>query len=104
MALAAAVDKVSSYAFPDMTPTVVKDVTRELLGLAGNDAIIERELSLMSGEQLDVLMKVIYVCLKGDYKNSTTYLKWHGMVYDKAGAGSIIRTISEKSDKKQEAA
>ena len=82
-----------------MTPSSVRDVSKELLGLSGNDAIIERELALMSPEQLDVLMKVIYVCLKGDYKNSTAYLKWHGLVYDKAGAGAIIRTISERSAK-----
>lgn len=97
MALASAVDKIASLAFPQMTPLSVKDVTKELLALASNDAIIEKELSMMNSAQLDTLMKVIYVCLKGDYKNSTIYLKWHGLVYEKAGAGSIVRTISEKA-------
>jgi hypothetical protein len=97
MALASAVDMVSHLHFPEMTPSTVRDVTKELLALANNETVVEKELSMMNSDQLDVLMKVIYVGLAGDFKNSASYLKWHAAAYEKAGPGAIVRTLSDKS-------
>lgn len=96
MALAASIDKIAHLHFPQMTPSAVRDVTKELLAFANNESVVEKELSRMNSEQLDVLMKVIYVGLSGDYKNSAAFLKWHSATYEKAGPGAIVRTLSDK--------
>ena len=96
MALASAVDKVAHLHFPQMTPSSVRDVSKELLALANNETVVEKELSLMNSDQLDILMKVIYIGLGSDFKNSASYLKWHAAAYEKTGPGAIVRTLSDK--------
>jgi hypothetical protein len=94
--LAAALDKLGPLHFPQITYLAAKDVLREVLQIAGNDAVIERELQRLTEQQLDTMMKVIYCALNADSKNSSVFLKWHAAVYAAAGPGAIVRVISDK--------
>jgi hypothetical protein len=94
--IGAALDKLSPLHFPQITYLAAKDVLREILAVAGNDTVIERELQRLNEQQLDVMMKVIYCALNADSKNSSVFLKWHAAVYAIAGPGAIVRVISDK--------
>ena len=94
--IGAALDKLAPLHFPQITYLAAKDVVREILTIAGNDTIIERELQRLNEQQLDTMMKVIYVSLNTDSKNSSVYLKWHAAVYAISGPGAIVRVIADK--------
>lgn len=91
--LGAALDKLSAQHFPQMTFLHIKDVTKEMLSA---NADPERSCKSLNTEQLDTLMKSVYVALANDAKNSTVYLKWHGAVYAAAGPGAVIRVLTDK--------
>jgi actin related protein 2/3 complex subunit 5 len=94
--LAEAVARVAPLHFPQMTFLATKEVHGALLALGTSDAVMEREIGKLSLEHRDVLMKVLYVCLAADTKNSSSYLKWHGAMYEAAGPGSICRVLTDK--------
>lgn len=58
---------------------------------AGIKAVVDK----LDEDQLDVLMKYIYRNLESG-ENSTILLKWHEVVFAKAGIGCIVRAISDR--------
>ena len=59
------------------------------------EAAIKATVDKLDDDQLDVLMKYIYRNLESG-ENSTILLKWHEIVYAKAGIGCIVRAISDR--------
>jgi hypothetical protein len=94
-ALAAALEKLAPLHFPQITFFAAREVVREL-SASSSDAAIEKHISGLSSAHQDVLMKVLYVALASDSKNSTLYLKWHSALYTAAGPGAIMRVLTDK--------
>jgi hypothetical protein len=97
--LGAALDKLSPLHFPQITYLAAKDVLREVLTIAGNDTVMDRELQRLNEQQQDTMMKVLYCALNADSKNSSVFLKWHAALYAITGPGAIVRVISDKVPK-----
>lgn len=98
MALARSLDEVANQRFPEMTMVTVRNALKEIQGTS-DAAAIGSEVAKLTTEQRDTLMKVVYVGLGKDFKNSSTYFKWHSAAYGAGGAGSIIRVITDKEPK-----
>ena len=95
-ALPTALDSVESIEFPRMTPRNVREVLKELTA-APAEAVMRKEISRLTPAQQDTLMKVIYVGLGGDPAAATTLQKWHALLFEVAGPGSIVRTLTDKA-------
>lgn len=93
--LAPLLDKHAAVAFDAMTPLSVRDVLKELSAAAGNDAVVGKEVTLLTAAQQDTLMKIIYVGLASDAKQSSAWFKWHAALHQVAGAGAIVRTLTD---------
>lgn len=101
MAIVAALEGVVSNArhFDQMNSRVCRDALKELVKVAGSgDAAIGKEIAKLDQQQQDTLMKIVYVGLSSDPSNSAAFLKWHAALFEKAGAGAIIRTLTDKSN------
>ena len=97
MSLAQALDAVADQHFSDMSSRTVRDTLKEVSKVSG-DAAITKAITNLSQQQQDVLMKVVYVGLSSDPGNSSVYLKWHASLFEVAGPGAIIRTLTDKSN------
>jgi hypothetical protein len=98
MALARSLDEVAPQRFPAMTMVTVRGALKEIQAIS-DVAAIGAEIAKLTTDQRDTLMKVLYVGLGKDFKNSSTYFKWHAAAYGAGGAGSIIRVITDKEPK-----
>ena len=99
MSLVSTLDALTENHFSDMNAKLCRDSLKELVKVAGGgDAAITKEISKLDQKQQDTLMKVVYVGLKADPSNSSAFLKWHALLFEKAGVGAIIRTLTDKSD------
>lgn len=98
MALREQLDRVAPVRFPDMTMVNARDALREIQA-APNETVITKEVEGLSDAQRDTLMKVVYVGLANDYKNSSVYFKWHAALFAAAGPGSIVRVMTDKAPK-----
>ena len=96
MSLGSLLSKYEPEHFSEMTYLTVKDVIKELQGIT-NETVMQNEIKKLAPEQLDVLMKVVYIGLANDCRNSTIYFKWHAAVYEHGSSGCIIRTITDKA-------
>jgi hypothetical protein len=94
--LAAALDKLAPLHFPQITFFAARDVVKELTASSASETAIEKCVHGLSSAHQDILMKVLYVALSSDAKNSTVYLKWHGALYAAAGPGAIMRVLTDK--------
>lgn len=94
-ALAAALEKLVPLHFPQITFFAARDVVKEL-SASSSEAAIEKHVNSLSSAHQDVLMKVLYVAMSSDCKNSTLYLKWHSALYTVAGPGAIMRVLTDK--------
>lgn len=82
--------------FAQITFFAAREVVKELLATSSEQAI-ERTVQQLTSPQRDVLMKVVYVSLANDSKNSTTFFKWHAAVYKVSGPASIMRVLTDKA-------
>jgi hypothetical protein len=96
MALPAALDAIAAEKFDQMAMRTVRPVLKELTG-APNEQIVQKEVERLTPAQRDVLMKVVYVGLANDPASSTAYFRWHAALYTSAGAGSIMRVLTDKT-------
>ena len=94
MSFASQLDKLATIAFPQLTFLICRDVVKEMQG--ANETVMKNEMARLNDAQKDILMKVIYVALGNDCKNSPLYFKWHAALYEAAGVGSIVRVITDK--------
>ena len=98
MSLATKLEDLSEHRLNDLTMTLCRSISQDLVD-GGNEQVMKNELKRLAPWQLDILMKVIYVCLANDYKNSTAYFKWHSAVHDAGGPGCLVRALSDKMPK-----
>ncbi|ORC90443.1 ARP2/3 complex subunit [Trypanosoma theileri] len=94
--MAPLLDKVENIPFPNLTFPHIRNIASELVTMGASDADIERELTSLTSQQQDTLMKVLYCCLEHDSKSSSTYFRWHAKLYALVGPGSITRVLTEK--------
>jgi len=59
------------------------------------DAELTKAVGALSLEACDQLMKIVYK-LMGRSKNCATMLKLHAELVEKAGVGSIVRTLTDR--------
>ncbi len=98
-AVVAAIDSLAESHFSDMNSRVCRDALKELVKVAGSgDAAITKEVGKLDQKQQDTLMKIVYVGLSSDPTNSAAFLKWHAILFEKSGAGAIVRTLTDKSN------
>ena len=95
MSLVQHLDELSAIPFPDLTNLKCRSALTEIAGMT-NDSVIDKEIKKLNAAQSDTLMKVIYVGLANDSKNSNAYFKWHSLLYQNAGVGAIVRTLNDK--------
>mmetsp|Transcript_39412 Transcript_39412/g.45854 ORF Transcript_39412/g.45854 Transcript_39412/m.45854 type:complete len:112 (+) Transcript_39412:40-375(+) len=93
--LVTALEKIASLHFPQITFFNAREVVKEMLATSSEQSI-DRSVQQLSSPMRDVLMKVVYVALSSDPKNSTTFFKWHAAIYKAAGPGSILRVVTDK--------
>ena len=96
MSLTSMLDRIEDEHFPDLKPSMLRDILGELAAAPSED-VMKKEIQLMTPAQQDTLMKVIYTGLSTDTGKSALYFKWHAAVYAEAGSGVIVRTITDKA-------
>eukprot|EP00672_Neobodo_designis_P022452 CAMPEP_0174850040 /NCGR_PEP_ID=MMETSP1114-20130205/18756_1 /TAXON_ID=312471 /ORGANISM="Neobodo designis, Strain CCAP 1951/1" /LENGTH=102 /DNA_ID=CAMNT_0016084463 /DNA_START=37 /DNA_END=345 /DNA_ORIENTATION=+ len=96
--LVAALDAAAEQHFSDMTLVTVRDALKEVQS-SPSEAAATKAVAELTPAQQDTLMKVIYVGLAKDHKNSSVYFRWHAALYEAAGAGAIVRVIADKPPK-----
>ncbi len=96
MSLVQQLDAIAEQHFSDMSTRTVRDALKEVAKNTA-DAAIAKEIGKLTPEQQGSLMKVVYVGLASDPANSAVYLKWHAALFEAAGPGAIIRTLTDKS-------
>lgn len=90
-------DKHATVPYNQMTAFTVREVLKELAGSGANmsEAMMAQEAKLLSSTQLDTLMKIVYVGLGSDSKQSAIWFKWHSAAFQVGGNGVIIRTLTD---------
>lgn len=99
MALAAALDAAAEQRFSDMNLVSVNSVLKVINAGSSSADAIRKAVQELDDYQHDTLMKVLYVGMAKDFKQSSTYFKWHAALYEIAGAGTIVRVIADKPPK-----
>eukprot|EP01039_Chlorochromonas_danica_P008349 gene8350-9202_t len=67
----------------------------EKITTAASDADLAKAVNALSLEACDQLMKYVYK-LMGRAKNCASMLKIHAQLVEKAGVGSIVRTLTDR--------
>ncbi len=79
-----------SYFKKDSNAAIVEKVLAAI-----SDSEMPTMLGSLSLESCDVLMKYIFK-LMGKNSNCGQMLKWHALVVEKAGLGSIVRAMTDR--------
>ncbi len=67
-----------------------------VLAAIREESVLQAAVDSLSGEDLDVLMKVIYRGLRTRVDLSGVLLKWHGVVLKHTGPASIMRVLTDR--------
>lgn len=102
-ALANALDTLEKIEFNRMNTRNCRDALKEITKTTAENTI-KAEIAKLSDGQRDALMKVVYVGLSNDPASSAALLKWHALLFEVAGPGSIIRTLTSQAPPEQGAA
>jgi 5,10-methylene-tetrahydrofolate dehydrogenase/methenyl tetrahydrofolate cyclohydrolase len=87
--------EMGAIPFPQLTFLKAKPVLKDIAAITSEQAI-DKEVKKLSSQEADALMKTLYVGLANDSGNSSVYFKWHAALYQAAGPGTVIRTLTEQ--------
>eukprot|EP00759_Apiculatamorpha_spiralis_P007319 PhF_6_TR14330/c0_g1_i1/m.22983/K05754/ARPC5; actin related protein 2/3 complex, subunit 5 len=95
MSLGANLDAIGKISFPKMISGDCSKVVADLTKPGLSDEAMKTLVKGLTDDQADTLMKVIYISLR-DEKNTQVMFKWHALVSEEFGLGTIVRCMSDK--------
>eukprot|EP01061_Rhynchopus_euleeides_P035185 TRINITY_DN59276_c0_g1_i1.p1 TRINITY_DN59276_c0_g1~~TRINITY_DN59276_c0_g1_i1.p1 ORF type:complete len:106 (+),score=60.71 TRINITY_DN59276_c0_g1_i1:79-396(+) len=99
MSLASKLQGLQEVHFPDLTRKQAEQVVT-VLGKTSDEEKIKEQVKELSSREVDTLMKVLYRALETG-KSSSVLFRWHAVVAEIGGTGSIIRTLMDKTPEEE---